>query len=164
MRRSWGKWARGRIWRLRRLERICLSITERLETGFQSRRFSLKIKQRNTTELTRLYSSLFPTSSSSSLCSWERDLTEATDNIEAWNQIHTNSKRTHTHTILAWCTYSGKYVSMFSRSSSDTKLTRLERTGKEKWLQNSMDFEWQQLVWIITKTASRSTFVILNAL
>lgn len=99
MQRSWGKCSHEGIWWLYFLKRF--SWKDLIKMEFQNLQnnigFSEKIKQMNKAELTRLYSSLFPTSSSSSLCSWERDLTEATDNIKVWNQARTH-KRTHTHT------------------------------------------------------------------
>jgi len=46
---------------------------------------------------------------------------------------HTHTLK-HTHSIVMMCTYSGKYVSKFSLSSSDTKLQRLD--GNKQTLHN----------------------------
>lgn len=70
--------------------------------------------------LTRLYSSLFPRSSSSSLCRRESDLRRGGE-TQRWATAEAEFIGRLANT------YSGRNVSRFSRSSSDAKLERLQK-------------------------------------
>lgn len=87
-------------------------------------------ENKQTNKLTKLYSSLFPRSSSSSLWSIESDLWMSHGREERGSApvVRLNTICWHIAFILQPLnTYSGRNVSRFSLSSSDAKLERLQQ-------------------------------------
>lgn len=87
--------------------------------------------------LTRLYSSLFPRSSSSSLRRRQSDLQGG--HTHRWRErksapVDSSAVSTEAEFASIANTYSGRNVSRFSLSSSDAKLQRLQRGQREQWI------------------------------